>query len=165
MLCGSTRTTARQMFSSPGDSGEEETLSWEHEDVGVHQMVGEGREGSSHPHRESSMQKSCGEKEKHFRGCAGRPCGWHGRRVGQKTRRGGPRPGAYQTWSLSPSLYCPVVAAHSKHTRGSSAGAASAGWDTDGLSGETQAGFRVAQGQREAKLETSLGQLRQPGPP
>ena len=51
------RATARQMCYQE-TQGRKRPLSREHEDVGVHLMAGEGRVGSSHPHRESSMCKS-----------------------------------------------------------------------------------------------------------
>ena len=56
------RTTARQMFYQE-TQGRKKPLSGEREDVGVHQTVGEGRVGSSHPHRESSMCQSLAARE------------------------------------------------------------------------------------------------------
>lgn len=127
MLCGSTRTTARQMFSQE-TQGRKRPLSWEHEDVGVHQMVGEGREGSSHPHRESSMCKSpVARRKSTSEDVQEGQCGWHGQRVGQKTGEVGQGQVLIRP-DLCHHLYTVLWLQHIVSTRGSSAGAASAGW-------------------------------------
>lgn len=127
MLCGSTRTRARQMFSQE-TQGRKRPLSWEHEDVGVHQMVGEGREGSSHPHRESSMCKSpVARRKSTSEDVQEGQCGRHRRRVGRKAGEAGQGQVLIRP-DLCHHLYTVLWLQHIVSTRGTSAGAASARW-------------------------------------
>ena len=150
------RTTARQMFYQE-TQGRKRPLSWEREEVGVHQMVGEDSGEQPSSQGEQHVQKSAAREGKAPRRTCGRVsvAGMDG--VWSSTK---------QRWAkarcLSDLIFVTIFIRSCGYISQWAPGAhlqelPVPDGDTGSSSDETQAGLRVAQRQREAKLETSSG--------